>query len=167
MSDRIRWGILGTGNIAGVFAKALPATRTGRLVAVGSRSLASAETFARQFGIAQVHGSYETLLADPQVDAVYISTPHPRHKPWVIAAARAKKHILCEKPLGMDAAEAQEMIDTAKADDVFLMEAFMYRCHPQIAQVIDLIRGGAIGEVRAIHASFSFMTRTRTRPADC
>jgi predicted dehydrogenase len=157
MPDRIRWGILGTGNIAGVFAKALPATRTGRLFGVGSRSQASADAFARQFGVERAYGSYEAILADAEIDAVYISTPHPLHKPWAIAAAQAKKHILCEKPLGMNAAEGQEMIDAARANDVFLMEAFMYRCHPQIAQVIDLIRGGAIGEVRAIAASFSFM----------
>src|SRR4051812_9399938 len=110
MPERIRWGILGTGNIAGVFAKALPSTRTGRLVAVGSRTAASAETFARQFGALRAHGTYDALLADAEVDAVYISTPHPLHKRWAIAAARAKKHILCEKPLGMNVAEAQEMI---------------------------------------------------------
>lgn len=165
MPDQIRWGILGTGNIAGVFAKALPATRTGRLVAVGSRSQMSADAFARQFAIARSHGSYAALLADPDIDAVYLSTPHPLHKPWVIAAARAKKHVLCEKPLGMNAAEAQEMIDAAKANDVFLMEAFMYRCHPQIAQMIELIRGGAIGEVRAITATFSFMSPNPTPAA--
>jgi predicted dehydrogenase len=164
MPERIRWGILGTGNIATVFAKALPATRTGRLVGVGSRTQASADAFARQFGAERAHGSYDALLADPGVDAVYISTPHPLHKPWAIAAAQAKKHILCEKPLGMNAAEAQEMIDAARANDVFLMEAFMYRCHPQIAQMIDLLRGGAIGEVRAITTSFSFMA-TDPNPA--
>src|SRR3954453_19944775 len=157
MPDRIRWGILGTGNIDRVFAKALPATRTGRLVAVGSRSQGSADAFAREFGAARALGNYDALLADAEIDAVYISTPHPFHKPLAIAAARAKKHVLCEKPLGMNAAEAQEMIDAARANDVFLMEAFMYRCHPQIGQIIDLIRGGAVGEVRAVTATFSFM----------
>lgn len=155
--QRIRWGILGTGNIAGVFAKALPATRTGRLVAVGSRTPSSAEQFARQFGLSGAHGSYEALLADPDVDAVYISTPHPMHRQWAVAAAAAKKHVLCEKPLGLNEIEGRTMIDAARAHDVFLMEAFMYRCHPQVARLITLIRDGAIGEVRAVGASFSFM----------
>jgi predicted dehydrogenase len=157
MSDRIRWGILGTGNIATVFARALTASSTGRLVAVASRNRASADAFATQFGISRAYDSYDALLTDPDVDAVYISTPHPLHRRWAVAAADAKKHVLCEKPLGMNAAEARAMIDAARRNDVFLMEAFMYRCHPQIAQLIELIRGGAIGEVRAVSAAFSFM----------
>ncbi|MBA3848185.1 MAG: aldo/keto reductase, partial [Planctomycetes bacterium] len=100
--------------------------------------------------------SYEALLADPAVQAVYISTPHPEHSRWAIAAAEAGKHVLCEKPLGMNAGEVMAMIDAARRHDVFLMEAFMYRCHPLTQKIAELVRGGAIGEVRMIQATFGF-----------
>src|SRR5581483_2703297 len=106
---------------------------------------------------ATVHGTYEELLANPEVDVVYISTPHPMHAEWAIKAAEAGKHVLCEKPLTLNHAEAVAVIDAARANDVFLMEAFMYRCHPQTERLIELIREGAIGEVRLIQATFSFL----------
>jgi predicted dehydrogenase len=153
--EKIRWAILSTGHIAGVFAGELSQSRTGRLVAVGSRTLASAKSFARRFGIQKAYGSYGQLLQDPSVEAVYIATPHPFHARWTMAAAKAKKHVLCEKPLAMNAIEAQGIIRAARANRVFLMEAFMYRCHPQTEKVVQLIRDDAIGKVRMIHASFS------------
>ncbi|MCC5808632.1 MAG: aldo/keto reductase [Opitutales bacterium] len=152
----LAWGILGTGNIARKFAAGVQGSRTGRLAAVGSRSSASARAFADSFDIDSAHGSYEALLADPEVDAVYISTPHPMHARWAIAAAEAGKHILCEKPLTLNFAEAAAVVDAARRNGVFLMEAFMYRCHPQTAKLVELIRSGAVGEVQLIEASFSF-----------
>ena len=154
--SRIGWGILGTGAIAHTFAKGLAKSRTGELVAAGSRSQASADAFAKEFGLTQAHGTYEALLADPAVQAVYISTPHPSHAEWCIKAARAKKHILCEKPLTMNHAEAMAVVEATREHGVFLMEAFMYRCHPQTARLVELIRTGAIGQVGVIQATFSF-----------
>lgn len=156
MTAKLQWGILGTGAIAKTFAAGVAASTSGVVVAVGSRDQTTADTFASAFDITRRHGSYEALLADPQVQAVYISTPHPMHRRWAVAAAEAGKHILCEKPIAVNAADAEAIVDAARRNDVFLMEAFMYRCHPQIARVLELIRGGAIGTVRVIQATFSF-----------
>ncbi len=155
-SSTLSWGILGTGAIARTFAQGLAKSRTGRLVAVGSRQPGTANKFAQEFGGITAHGSYEALLADPAVQAVYISTPHPSHAEWCIKTARAGKHILCEKPLTLNHAEAMVVAEAAREHGVFLMEAFMYRCHPQTARLLELIRSGAIGEVGVIQATFSF-----------
>ena len=154
--DKLSWGILGPGGIAKAFAKGVAASKTGKLVAVGSRSKEKADTFANEFQIPKRHGSYEALLADKDVQAVYIATPHPMHAEWAIKAAEAGKHILCEKPLTVNYHEATAVIDAAWRNDVFLMEAFMYRCHPQTAKLVELLREKAIGEVRVIQATFSF-----------
>jgi predicted dehydrogenase/aryl-alcohol dehydrogenase-like predicted oxidoreductase len=156
MSETLHWGILGTGAIAGTFAKGIKDSRTGALAAVGSRTQESADRFGEEHGVERRHGSYEALLADPEVQAVYISTPHPMHAEWAIQAAEAGKHILCEKPLTLNSDEAMAVVEAARRHGVFLMEAFMYRCHPQTAKLVELIRDGAIGEVKVIHASFSF-----------
>lgn len=156
MSKMFSWGILGTGAIARKFASELPHSQTGRLVAVGSRTQASADKFAADHGGIRAHGSYEALLADPEVQAVYISTPHPQHAEWAIAAAEAGKHILCEKPLTITHADAMVVIEAAQRHHVFLMEAFMYRCHPRTALLAQLIRDGAVGTVKLIKANFSF-----------
>ena len=155
-TDKLQWGILSTGAIAKAFARGVAGSKSGRVVAVGSRDKAKAEAFGKEFSIPTRHGSYEALLADDQVQAVYIATPHPMHVEWVIKAAEAGKHILCEKPIGLNHAEAMAMVQAAREHDVFLMEAFMYRCHPQTAKLVELIRSGAIGQVRMIQASFSF-----------
>ncbi|MFA6962846.1 MAG: aldo/keto reductase [Opitutaceae bacterium] len=155
-SSPLRWGILSTGRIASVFAQGVVASQTGRLVAVGSRTVESAEKFAATHAIGRVHGSYEALFADPEVDAVYIGTPHPQHAEWVIKAAKAGKHILCEKPMGLNHAEAMVMVQTAREHGVVLMEAFMYRCHPQTAKIAEIIRSGALGTVGLVQATFSF-----------
>jgi predicted dehydrogenase len=154
--NSLSWGILGTGRIAGIFAKQLSQSKTGKLAAVGSRSQASADRFTAEYRVAQSHGSYEALLADSQVQAVYIATPHSLHAEWCLKTAAAGKHILCEKPLTLNHAEALLVVEAARNHDVFLMEAFMYRCHPQTAKLIELLREKVIGEVRVIHASFGF-----------
>lgn len=156
MISSLRWGLLGTGSIARKFAAELPHSKTGLLQAVGSRSQAAAESFGRDFPIKTAHGSYEALLADPDVDVIYISTPHPWHAEWAIKAAEAGKHILCEKPFTMNLAEAEAVIAAARAHDVFLMEAFMYRFHPRTIRVAELVRESIIGEVKLIEASFGF-----------
>src|SRR5690606_25708656 len=102
------------------------------------------------------HDSYDALLANPEVQAVYISTPHPMHAQWAVRAARAGKHILCEKPLTMNYWSAMAVVEAARQNEVFLMEAFMYRCHPQTQKLAELIARGAIGEVKVIQATFSF-----------
>lgn len=152
----LRWGLLATGGIARQFAHALRETELGVLAAVGSRQQASADAFAREFGTARSHGSYQALLDDPEVEAVYISPPHPMHAEWAIAAARAGKHILCEKPLTMNLAEAEAVVAAAREAGVFLMEAFMYRCHPFMARLRDIIVSGEIGEVGLIDSVFGF-----------
>ncbi len=156
MESKLKWGIIGTGNIAKAFAKGLATSKTGTLVAIGSRTPEAAERFAEAFPVPYRHGSYEALLANPEVEAVYIATPHPAHAEWAIQAAAAGKHILCEKPLALNAFEAEAIQEAARRHDVFLMEAFMYRCHPQTAKLVELIREGAIGQVRVIQATFSF-----------
>jgi predicted dehydrogenase len=123
---------------------------------VGSRSPDKAEAFGSEFGVPRRHGSYEALLADPEIEAVYISTPHPQHAEWAIKAAAAGKHVLVEKPIGLNRHDAQAMIEAATAHGVFLMEAYMYRCHPQTARLVELLREKVIGEVAVIQATFSF-----------
>ncbi len=158
MSNSLRWGILATGLIARAFAEGLRHSTTGTLVAVGSRNRETATRFGQEFGVPAdgCHASYEALLADDRVQAIYISNPHPGHAEWAIKCAVAGKHILCEKPLAMNEHEAATMIEAARRHDVFLMEAFMYRCHPQTQRIAELVREGAIGPVRMIQATFSF-----------
>ncbi len=159
MTTTLAWGILGTGSIAKIFARGLSASRTGELVAVGSRTQVSADAFGDAFAVPKRYGSYEALLADSDVQAVYISTPHPLHAEWAIKAAEAGKHVLCEKPLTLNYPEAMAVIEAAQRHNVFLMEAFMYRCHPQTAKLVELIRDKAIGDVRVIQATFSFHSK--------
>lgn len=156
MNTSLQWGILSTGRIAGIFARGVSQSKTGRLAAVGSRSLPAAEKFAQEFGVPRAHGSYEALLADPDVQAVYIATPHPLHVEWIVRAAEAGKHVLCEKPLGLNNAEAMVAEAACRAHGVLLMEAFMYRCHPQTAKIVELVRSGAIGKVGLVQATFGF-----------
>jgi predicted dehydrogenase len=151
-TNQLQWGVISTGWIAEQFALGLGASETGRLAAVGSRSGEKAAKFIKEFPTARAHGSYEELLADPEVEIVYVATPHPQHLEWAVKAAEAGKHILCEKPIGMNRREATMIVDAARTHDVFLMEAFSYRSHEQTAKIIELIRDGAVGEVRKIHA---------------
>ena len=151
-----KWGIMGAGEIARVFANGVRFSRTGSVVAVASKTAGRGESLARDFAIPRCYASYEELLADSEVDAVYISLIHPHHARWAIEAAGAGKHVLVEKPMAMNSVEAVSMIEAAQRGDVFLMEAFMYRCHPQMARLAELIRDGAIGDVLMIRAAFSY-----------
>jgi predicted dehydrogenase len=157
MSDGVvRWGVLSTANIN---RKVVPATQAAdrcEVVAIGSRDPSKAEAAAFEFGIARAYGSYEEVLADPEVDAVYNPLPNDLHERWTIAAAEAGKHVLCEKPLAMNAAEAERMIAACGAAGVLLMEAFMYRLHPTWEAVREAVASGRIGELRAVQSWFSY-----------
>jgi predicted dehydrogenase len=152
---KLAWGIIGTGNIAKAFAGGLAESETGELIAVGSRTQEAADRFGDAFNVERRYGSYDALLADPEVEVVYISTPHPVHGEWAIKAADAGKHILCEKPITVNYSDATAVIEAARRNDVFLMEAFMYRCHPQTERLVELIRDRMIGDVGIIQATMS------------
>jgi len=154
--SKLNWGIIGTGGIAGSFANALKDSKTGELLAVGSRAQETADAFGGRFNIPRRYSSYDDMLADSDVGAVYNALPNHLHAEWSVKAARAGKHVLCEKPLTINAAEAEKMLAKVKETGVFLMEAFMYRCHPQTAKLAELIRDGAIGDVRMIQATFAY-----------
>ncbi len=152
----IRWGIVSTAQINDELLPGFAAVADAELVAVASRTADRARSYAAEKGIPCAHGSYEALLADPGVDAVYISLPNSLHREWTLAALRAGKHVLCEKPLTVREADAVELFDAAREHGRVLMEAFMYRHHPQTAKVLDLIGSGDIGNVQAVRTSFSF-----------
>jgi predicted dehydrogenase len=156
MSDPVRWGFLSTAKIND---KVLPGARASdcvEVVAVASRDAAGGEAYARERGIARAYGSYEALLADPEVEAVYISLPNSLHVDWSIRALEAGKHVLCEKPLSRRPADVERAFDAAERSGRILMEAFMYRHNPQTARLVELVAGGAIGRLRLIRAAFSF-----------
>lgn len=152
----LNWGIIGAGNIARVFCNGLRFAKTGRLAAIASRTPGKADELADLFDVPKRYGSYEELLDDSAIDAVYVSTIHPAHLQAVLMAAQAGKHILVEKPIAMNVAEAEKMIEVARKHDVFLMEAFMYRCHPQIAKMVELIQAGSIGEILFLRSAFGY-----------
>ncbi len=157
MADRLRWGIISTARIG--IRRVIPAllrSRTGTAVAIASRDLARAREIAAKFQIPRAHGSYEALLADPDVDAVYNPLPNTLHPEWTIRAARAGKHVLCEKPLAIDARQAQAMVDACRAAGVLLQEAFMYRFHPQITELRRLVASGAVGVPWLARSAFTF-----------
>lgn len=152
----LNWGVMGAGGIAYVFCNGMRFTNTGEILAVASHTPSRAEKLANDFGISRQYDSYETMLEDEDIDAVYISTIHPFHAEWAIKSAQAKKHILVEKPISMNYAEAEAMIQAAREHDVFLMEAFMYRCHPQMNRVVNLIQDGVIGDIQVVRAMFGY-----------
>jgi len=154
----LNWGILATGTIARTLATAIGKTPGNTLQAVASRSQSTADRFAADFGNVRAHGSYEALLADKDVDVIYVATPHTDHATWTIRALEAGKHVLCEKPAGLNHAEVMAMVHAARRSGRFFMEAFMYRCHPQTRMVKRLIDSGAIGEVQHIAANFGYRT---------
>src|SRR6202167_2176500 len=148
----VRWGILGTGGIASAFATDLRLTDSGVAVAVGSRSQASADRFADEFGIANRHASYESLVADPDVDVIYIATPHPMHRDNAILALRAGKHVLVEKPFTMNAAEAREIVRVARDCGLFAMEAMWTRFLPHVAIIREWLARGVLGDIVTVTA---------------
>jgi predicted dehydrogenase len=161
-SDLVRWGIIGPGDIAHRFATGLAVSRSGTLVAAASREASRAGAFldthaqAVRTGHATAYGSYDALLADGNVDAVYVATTHPQHLRWAIATTRAGKHLLVEKPASLNAAKAAMIFDAARVDDVFAMEAYVYRCHPYTRRIVELIADGAIGRVLSVEVGFTF-----------
>ncbi len=154
-SGRLRWGILGTGMIAGKFAAQLDDCPRGELIATGSRTPDSATRFAAEHG-GTAHGSYGALIGDPDIDAIYVALPNAMHHAWTLCGLEAGKHVLCEKPLAANAAQAAEVFDAAQRTERVLVEAFMYRSLPLTKKAIELARSGALGEVKLIHANFSY-----------
>jgi predicted dehydrogenase len=157
MSRMLRWGILSTADIG--VRKVIPGMRKAarcEVVAIASRDGNQARTVADELGIPTAHPSYDALLADPAVDAVYIPLPNHLHMDWTIAALRAGKHVLCEKPLAMTADDAQRMVDVAHETGLHLMEAFMYRHHPTWVAAMDIVTSGRIGTVTAVQSWFSY-----------
>ena len=152
----VRWGILACGVIAHEFAKALMDCPGSVLHAVSSRDIKRAKAFSEEHGAARVYGSYEAMLADSEVDAVYIATLHPFHLEWIAHCVQAGKHVLCEKPLTMNLREAKRAKKLADDHRCLLREAFMYRHHPQTQRVVDLVTSGVIGKVRMIEADFCY-----------
>jgi len=152
---KIRWGIIGPGTIARTFADGIAHSKTGKLVAIASRNPGK-PGLAEQFAGARILDGYDALLADPDIEAVYISTPHTSHAEWAIKAIRAGKHVLVEKPIALTAFDAAAIYHEAQKAKVFAGEAFMYRLHPQTAKLIKLVQSGTIGTVRLIRSSFGF-----------
>ncbi len=153
----VRWGVLSTANIA--VQKVIPGMRRAanvEVLGIASRDAGRARTVAGELGIPRAYGSYEDLLGDPDIDAVYIPLPNHLHARWTIEAARHGKHVLCEKPLAMTAADARAMIDACRDAGVLLMEAFMYRLHPSWVAVRDLVESGRIGRLRAVDSWYSY-----------
>jgi predicted dehydrogenase len=165
--DKVKWGVLSTAKIG--LEKVIPAMQRGQycdIHAIASRSLPSAQAAASKLGIPKAYGSYEELIADPAIEAIYNPLPNDMHVPWTLAAARAGKHVLCEKPVAMTARQAAELKEVA--DKVCIMEAFMVRFHPQWLRGRELVRSGALGDVRVVQAFFSYFNvdaaNIRNRP---
>jgi len=152
----VRLGLLSTARINGEVLAAVARTDAVVVSAVASRELARAEAYAGEHGIPRAHGSYDALLADPDVDAVYVSLPNGPHHEWTVRALEAGKHVLCEKPYSRRPADVVEAFDLADRAGLVLMEAFMYRHHPQWRRIRELVADGAIGRLRSIHATFGF-----------
>jgi predicted dehydrogenase len=155
--NELRWGVLSTAKIGR--DKVIPGIQAAErceVVAIGSRDADRARGVAEELGIPRVHGSYEALIDDPEVDAVYIPLPNHLHMEWTIAAARAGKHVLCEKPIALTAADAQEMAAVCAAEGVRLMEAFMYRLHPSWVAVRGIVGSGRLGQLQAVQSWFSY-----------
>jgi xylose dehydrogenase (NAD/NADP) len=155
---KIRWGILGCARIAErALIPAFQEAKNAELFGIAARDEARAAAWAAKFKIPKSYGDYGALLQDPDIRAVYIPLPNHLHAEWTIGAARAGKHILCEKPLALNASEVEAIFAVARASNVQVMEAFMYRFHPQFEKTLALVRSGAIGDIRAVHATFSFV----------
>lgn len=154
---KVRWGVLGVARIA--MKKVIPAMQQGEwseVVAIASRDREKAEEAATTLGLSRAYASYEALLADPEIDAIYNPLPNHLHVPWTTRAAEAGKHVLCEKPIAMNAAEAQTLVDVRDRTGVHIQEAFMIRVNPQWIRTVDEVRSGRIGELRAVTGVFSY-----------
>lgn len=163
VQSKLRWGIIGCAGIA--VRSVIPGiqqSQRGVVTAIASRDEAKAKQTAEKLGIPKAYGSYEALLADADIDAVYIPLPNNMHKEWTIRAAEAGKHVLCEKPFSMDASEAAEMVEACEKHGVKLAEAFMYRHHPRYTRIKEIIVSGEIGTIRGIHGTFTFNSSANT-----
>jgi predicted dehydrogenase len=156
MSDTLRWGLLSTANINNALIGPIVQSPRSELYAVASRDLAKAQAYAGEKGVAHAYGSYEAMLADPAVDAVYISLPNSLHCEWTIKAAEAGKHILCEKPMAVTLDEFDRMAAAAGANGVTLFEAFMYLHHPQTIRAQEIVRSGRLGKIQTVQTWFHF-----------
>ncbi|MBS3787011.1 Gfo/Idh/MocA family oxidoreductase [Candidatus Bipolaricaulota bacterium] len=164
---KAKWGILGTANIAGkALVPGIRDSKNSELYAVGSRAGSKAQRFAEKFDIPESYGSYKSLLDDPKVEFVYIPLPNHLHHKWTIESAKKGKHVLCEKPLGLNSKEVREMFEVADEHGVKLMEGFMYRFHPQVLRVKELLQEGEIGEPTFFRGAFSFPLVAQDREDD-
>jgi xylose dehydrogenase (NAD/NADP) len=162
MSEPVRWGLLSTARInEAILGGAQPSERT-QVVAVASRDQGRADAYAREHGLERAYGSYEALLDDGDIDVVYNSLPNSMHVEWSVRALEAGKHVLCEKPMDRRVEAVERAFDTAERKGRLLMEAFMYRHHPQTHKAVELVRDGAIGELRQLRSLFSFMLGDET-----
>lgn len=152
----MKWGVIATGGIAQAVTADMLKVEGVTVLAVSSRDVTRAQAFAERFGIERAYGDYRDLLADPDVDVVYVATPHGQHHEVTLAALDAGKHVLCEKAFALTVADAEEMIEKARSKNLFLMEAMWTRFNPLIRKVHEAVRGGAIGEIRVIRADFGF-----------
>jgi predicted dehydrogenase len=160
MTKRVKWGVLGVASIA--VRKVIPGMQKGdwsEIAGIASRDLAKAQTAARELSIPKAYGSYEELLADPEIEAIYNPLPNHLHVPWSIKAAEARKHVLCEKPIALNAAEVVELMRVRDRHNVKIGEAFMVKTHPQWLRVRELIRSGKIGQLKSIITVFSYFNR--------
>lgn len=163
MEKVLNWGLLSTARINRALIKPLFASKRTRLLAVASRSIGSAEAYAREWRIPRAHGSYEALLNDPEIDVIYNSLPNHLHAEWTIKALRAGKHVLCEKPLALSLGEVEAMISASRETGKVLAEAFMYRHHAQTLKAREIVDSGLLGRIQLIKGAFSFKL---TRPED-
>lgn len=157
LMKKLRWGIIGAANIAK--KQVIPAIQQAsdaEIIAIASRSRERVQQFASNFNIPNIYNTYEELIESPEVDAVYIALPNTHHKKWALAAIQAKKHVLCEKPIVLQASDLQELQSESRKHGVILMEAFMYRFHPQMAKAKELLKQGVIGDVLTIRSRFHF-----------
>src|SRR5512138_1497359 len=157
MNKVLNWGLLSTARINDALITPLRASKRNKLAAVASRSQKSGDAYAKEKKIPRAHGSYEALLADPDIDVVYISLPNHLHAQWTIKAVEAGKHVLCEKPLALNVEEVDAIESAARKHGRLVMEAFMYRHHPQTLKAQELVKNGAIGTLKLIRGAFSFM----------
>lgn len=156
MGGTVRWGVLATGGIAARFTADVQGLPDAEVVAVASRTEASARDFAERHGIARAYGSWAELVADDEVDVVYVATPHSAHHAAASLALRAGKHVLCEKAFTLNSREAKELVALARDRGLFLMEAMWTYLNPVVRRLTELVRGGAIGEIRTVQADFGF-----------
>ena len=155
--QKVKWGILGVARIA--TTRVIPGMQLGEhceVVGIASRDRAKAEEAARQLGVPKAYGSYEEMLADPEIEAVYNPLPNHLHVPWSVRTAEAGKHVLCEKPIALTAAEARDLIEARDRTGVTIGEAFMVQTHPQWIRIVELVRSGRIGQLRSAIGAFSF-----------